>query len=82
MGKKPNDTGAVPATSSEPTALELLASMADTTWRMFVPTLPLIALGNWADTTYSTKPFFMLAGALVGGAVAALLVKKQLKGKT
>ena len=82
MGKKPNgDTNRVPAARTESSALLLLASMADTTWRMFAPTLPLSVLGSWLDGKYSTKPGFMLAGAVVGGAIAALLIRAQLRRK-
>lgn len=57
----------------------MLADIADTTWRMFVPTLGLSALGLWVDTTYDTGPWFSLAGVTVGCGIAALLVKLQFK---
>ncbi len=81
MGKKPSsDTVTVPAAQTELSTLGLLASMADTTWRMFVPTVPLIVAGNWVDSSLNTRPWFMLLGALIGGAAAALLVRRQLRG--
>jgi F0F1-type ATP synthase assembly protein I len=52
--------------------------MADTTWRMFVPTIGLLLVGRWCDAQFHTKPWLMLAGAAVGGVIAALLVKRQL----
>lgn len=82
MGKNPSsDTESVPVAHNESPTLALLAGMADTTWRMFAPTLPLIILGNWLDDKYSTRPWLMLVGALVGGAVAALLIRAQLRRK-
>ena len=80
MGKKPSsDTTTVPAAQTELSTLGLLASMADTTWRMFVPTVPLIIFGNWADGLYHTHPWLMLLGAAIGGTIAALLVRRQLR---
>ena len=82
MGKTPNSgTGNVPGDHNEPSGLLLLYSMADTTWRMFVPTLPLIILGNYLDERLNTKPWLLLLGALVGGALAALLIRAQLRKK-
>lgn len=83
MGKKPTrDTTTVPEpTPNGSDTFVLLISMADTTWRMFAPTLPLIVLGNWLDSMYGTKPWLMLAGAVVGGAIAALLIRAQLRRK-
>lgn len=57
----------------------LIASMADTTWRMFVPTIGLLLIGNALDGEFATKPWLMLAGAAVGGVIAAYLVKLQLR---
>lgn len=83
MGKKPSgDTDSVPEpTNNGSDTFVLLASMADTTWRMFAPTLPLIILGNWLDGKYNTKPWLMLGGAVVGGLIAALLIRAQLRRK-
>ncbi len=82
MVKKPSgDAGGAPAVRSESSTLTLIASMADTTWRMFVPTLPLIMLGNWLDGKFATKPWLLLAGAAVGGVIAALLIRAQLRRK-
>jgi hypothetical protein len=57
----------------------LLADIADTTWRMFTPTLALAALGLWADETYKSGPWLSLAGVLTGCLIAALLVRLQFK---
>lgn len=56
----------------------LLLDMADTTWRMFIPTIGLLLVGRRLDVRYGTKPWLMLAGVLIGGLIAAWLVKRQL----
>lgn len=68
-------------TSEVETVRVLLGTIGDTTWRMFVPTLPLIMLGNWLDSTYATKPLFLIMGATLGGLLAALLIRAQLRRK-
>ena len=73
-------------TADEPEALgTILATIGDTTWRMFVPSVGFTLLGVWADTRIltftgesATKPWFMVAGIIIGCLGAVLLVKKQL----
>ncbi len=82
MGKLPNasDSDTVPEDSpSESTTLMLIATMADTTWRMFVPTVALLLLGNWCDDRLHTTPWLMLTGAVLGGILAWWLIKRQMK---
>jgi F0F1-type ATP synthase assembly protein I len=55
--------------------------MADTTWRMFVPTIGLLMVGRKLDTSLQTKPWCMLTGAALGGVIAWLLIKKQVTMK-
>ena len=82
MEKSPNsDTDKVSAPRNESSSFVLLTSMADTTWRMFVPTLPLIMAGDCLDQLYGTKPWLLLAGAVVGGVIAAWLIRRQLRSK-
>jgi len=65
--------------SAEPEALGvILATIGDTTWRMFVPSVGLTLLGVWADSQFQTKPWSMVAGILLGFLGAFLLVKKQI----
>ena len=71
-----SDRDGVPPRSS---ALYLIATMADTTWRMFVPTVGLLVCGNWIDGIYNTRPWFMLLGAIVGAGIATYLIKRQLE---
>lgn len=74
-GKKPRHD------DNQPEALgTILATIGDTTWRMFVPSVGFTLLGVWADSHFSTKPWLMAGGVLVGFASAALLVKKQISG--
>ena len=61
------------------TALLLLVTLADTTWRIFVPVGGLASLGIWADLRYHTKPWITLIGVVVGFAIAIILVRQQLK---
>ncbi len=56
----------------------VLISLADTTWRMFVPTIGLLLIGRYADSQFDTKPFGMIIGIVVGAVFAWLLVRKQL----
>lgn len=72
-------TSSAPASTPKPVNV-LLLDMADTTWRMFIPTIGLLLIGRRLDVRYDTKPWLMLAGALVGGLIAAWLVKRQLAG--
>lgn len=87
MSQLPHDS--TNAKGNEPTpplrseGLYLIISMADTTWRMFVPTVGLLLVGNAFDAQFNTRPWLMLAGAAIGGSISILLVKRQLaKGKS
>lgn len=61
-------------------ALELIVSMADTTWRMFLPPAVLVPAGLWADIKWGTKPWLTIVGLIVGLALSVLLVRAQLRG--
>jgi positive regulator of sigma E activity len=61
------------------TVILLLGTMADTTWRMFVPILVLLLIGLLLDKQLHTTPWIMTAGLILGTAFAYLLVKQQLK---
>ncbi len=65
--------------------LAFVVTIADTTWRMFVPSVGFTLLGVWADSQMGTKPWLMVAGIIVGAASVYLLVSRQigrLKGGT
>jgi hypothetical protein len=81
MGKSQNagdGSGQTGETLSGSTARVLVATMADTTWRMFVPTAGFTLLGVWADASWHTKPYLMFAGIALGVICAVVLVKRQL----
>ena len=81
MSKLPDDSKSAGDGNNVPRrseALYLITSMADTTWRMFIPTVGLLLIGNALDDKYATHPWCMLAGAGVGGYIAAILIKRQI----
>lgn len=71
------DDPKVPPTSS--TVILLLATLGDTTWRMFVPTIGLMLLGLWIDTQLNTKFWLTILGILIGSIIAGLLIRNQLR---
>jgi F0F1-type ATP synthase assembly protein I len=46
---------------------------------MFVPTIGLLMVGRQLDTRFSTKPFLMVTGIVLGSLIAAYLVKAQIQ---
>jgi hypothetical protein len=68
----------VPKGAAQNTTM-LLLTMADTTWRIFVPAILFTAPGIWGDLHFGTKPWLTFTGLLVGFVAAGLLVRKQLK---
>ncbi len=79
MADTPTDT--TPSPRKEPqdgVASRVILDMADTTWRMFVPTVGLLLVGRWFDTRYGFKPWLMLVGFSLGSLIAAMLIKRQL----
>ena len=58
--------------------LAFVTTIADTTWRMFVPSVGFTLLGVWADAEWNTKPWLMVAGIIIGAASAYLLVSRQI----
>lgn len=81
MSASPNDSDeqGVPPKSSQAV---ILLTIADTTWRMFVPSVGLTLMGLWLDGIWQTMPWLMLAGAVIGLLVAVFAVKMQLKKLT
>lgn len=63
---------------SESATMSLIVDMADTTWRMFVPTVGLLLVGHYFDGRFGTSPWLMLVGVGLGALVAAQLVKQQI----
>ena len=60
-------------------ALILFATAADTTWRMFVPTLGGTMIGLWIDGIYNTEPWYGVGGLAIGIVITSLLVRQQYK---
>lgn len=69
---------AVPHNPEAP-VLSLILSMADTTWRMFVPATLFVGLGLWADLNWGTKPWLTFVGTILGLAAGVYLIRKQLR---
>ena len=63
---------------SKSTVLLLLGTIADTTWRMFVPIIGLMLLGLWIDKQFDTLPWALISLTIVGIVVAAELIRRQL----
>jgi len=82
MNKLPvtrDSADAEPEKKDDNSYFRLIVSMADTTWRIFIPTIGLLLVGNSLDNTYGTKPWLMLGGAVIGGLIASWLVRRQLR---
>lgn len=75
---KNSDESPVPP-NQESTVILMLTTMADTTWRMFVPTVGFTIGGLLLDKAFATTPWIMIAGIVVGIAIAIWLVKLQMK---
>jgi len=78
MGKAPkpsDETNSSPASTGALLALTFI----DTTWRLAVPSVGLTLVGVWLDQKYSTTPWLMLAGIVIGSALAIYLVYVQIK---
>lgn len=66
-------------TPPEPASTVVFMTIADTTWRMFVPSVGGTLLGVWLDATFQTGPWLLFAGCILGLIVAVWAVKAQLK---
>lgn len=56
----------------------MLTTIGDTTWRMFVPIVGLLLVGNAIDTHLHTAPLWLLIGVVIGSVIAGILIKRQL----
>lgn len=80
MSKQANDApGSQGQPPSKSAAVLLLSDIADTTWRMFVPSVGLTMLGLYIDTQMSTAPIGMIVGIIIGASISAALIYRQLK---
>jgi F0F1-type ATP synthase assembly protein I len=73
---KPKPTEGQPEKSA---ALILFAIAADTTWRMFVPTLGGTLIGLWLDSLNKTEPLYGVIGLGIGIIITTFLVRQQYK---
>jgi multisubunit Na+/H+ antiporter MnhC subunit len=60
-------------------AILLLLTIADTTWRAFVPTIGGTILGVTLDNALGTAPVVTTISIIVGFAVSALLITLQIR---
>lgn len=80
MSTSPNDRDEHPVPPKSSSTVILMAlTIADTTWRMFVPSVGLTIGGLLLDKQFQTTPWLMIAGIIVGTAIAILLVRAQMK---
>ena len=79
MSTSPNKGDGNSVTPDSSTVILLLLTIADTTWRLFVPTIGLMVAGLLLDKQFGTTPWIMVAGVVLGAVIAILLVRAQLK---
>lgn len=60
-------------------AILLLSTIADTTWRAFVPTIGGTILGVLIDNTFRTAPIITTIMIITGFATSALLIVLQIR---
>jgi len=68
-----------PKAEKQSVVLVLLADIADTTWRMFLPAIVGTLSGLWLDQRFETEPWFAITGLVIGIAVTAALVRQHYK---
>ena len=78
MASAPDDKEDKRVPPDRSTVILLLSTMADTTWRMFVPIIGLTVGGLLLDKQFHTTPWIMIVGIIVGVVLAALLVRRQM----
>ncbi len=57
----------------------LLLTIADTTWRLFIPIVGFTIGGLLIDKWFGTKPWLMIFAIIIGVGVSLLLIQMQLK---
>ena len=77
---RPHDqTTKQPQRSTTDAAILLLLTIADTTWRTFVPTIGGTILGVWLDALFGTAPLITTITIIAGFATSALLIMLQIR---
>lgn len=67
-----------PKSKKGSSAMVIISTIGDTTWRMFIPSIGCTILGVMADRQFDTKPWFTITGVSIGVIIAAYLVHKQI----
>lgn len=75
----PNKTGDEKSLPPKQSTVLLLLTIADTTWRAFIPTVGFTILGLMIDKVLGTKPWLMILGIILGATLAVWLVRLQMK---
>lgn len=80
MSKQPSEKASeLEQPRTKRAAVLLLGDIADTTWRMFVPTIGFTLMGWYLDGLLGVKPLLMVIGIVIGSTIASLLVYRQLQ---
>lgn len=74
--KKPERISDLP---SDKVAIMVFGTVADTTWRLFIPSIGGTLLGLWVDKSIDTVPIFTIIGIVTGTVLAIWLVYLQIK---
>ncbi len=77
MSKTPTSPHGKPSKSS-PVVL-MLGTLADTTWRMFIPTVVLALIGAYLDAKLRSVPILTIIGGFGGFGLSSYLIYRQLK---
>lgn len=77
--RTPKETQPVDPKVARAAQMSLLHTMADTTWRMLVPSAVFVLGGIYGDLTLHTKPWLTLLSVALGLAVSARLIINQMK---
>ena len=75
----PIKKGDEPSLPPKHSTVLLMLTIADTTWRLFVPLVGATILGLWIDRQIGTKPWLMIIAMILGATTAYLLVRTQIK---
>lgn len=79
MSTSQNNGDDTPTPPNSTTVVLLFGTLADTTWRMFVPTLGLTFGGVYLDRIIGTKPLLTIVGIVLGCIIAGYLIKRQFR---
>lgn len=79
MNTSQNDGDKKATPPDRSTVILLLGTMADTSWRMFIPVIGFTVLGLLADKQLNTVPWIMIGGIVLGMYSAYMLVRRQIK---